>query len=40
VVEVIDTPQNIERILPIIAPAVKNGLITTEKVQIVKYGVG
>jgi PII-like signaling protein len=39
VVEIIDTQENIDRILPLIEPLVKNGLITSEKVQVLKYGV-
>jgi PII-like signaling protein len=34
----VDTPENIERILPLITPFIGKGMITTEKVQVIKYG--
>jgi len=37
VIEVIDTPENIQSILEIVYPMVREGLITVEDVQIVKY---
>jgi uncharacterized protein len=40
VVEAVDTPENIERILPLIEPYIGKGMITTEKVQVIKYGAG
>jgi PII-like signaling protein len=40
IVEAVDTSENIERILPLIEPYIGKGMITTEKVQVVKYGAG
>lgn len=37
VISVIDTPENIERALAIISPMVREGLITLEDVEIIKY---
>lgn len=37
VIEVVDTSENIERVLPLIDPMVKEGLITMEKVQVIRY---
>ncbi len=37
VISVIDTPENVERALALISPMVREGLITREDVQIVKY---
>ena len=37
VVEIVDTPDKIELIMPFLDGAVKEGLITMEKVNIVKY---
>lgn len=37
VVSVIDTPENIERALAIVSPMVREGLITVEDVEIIKY---
>ena len=39
IIEIVDTPDNIDRILPIIEPMVEDGLITKENVQVVYYGV-
>lgn len=39
IVEAVDTPENIERILPLITPFIGKGMITTEKVQVIKYGL-
>lgn len=38
VVEAVDTAENVERVLPQIEKLVKSGLITTEKVRVVRYG--
>jgi PII-like signaling protein len=40
VVEVVDTPQHIERMLPIIDAMVSEGLVTVEKVRVIKYAPG
>lgn len=37
VISVVDTPDNIERALALVAPMVREGLITVEDVEIVKY---
>ena len=37
VIEVVDSKENIERVLPQIEQAVHGGLITMEKVQVIKY---
>ncbi|WP_297888833.1 DUF190 domain-containing protein [Sulfurihydrogenibium sp.] len=37
VVEVIDTEDKIQKIIPIIEKYVKNGLMTMEKVKVIKY---
>ncbi len=38
VIEIVDTQENINHVLPVIEPMVGDGLITMEKVQVVKYG--
>ena len=40
VIEVVDTQENLDRVLPVIKEAVGDGLITAERVQVIKYGVG
>jgi len=40
VVEVVDTPEHIERMLPIIDAMVTEGLVTVEKVRVIKYSAG
>ena len=40
VVEVVDTPEHIERLLPIIDTMVTEGLVTLEKVRVIKYAAG
>lgn len=40
VVEVVDTPEHIERMLPIIDDMVSEGLVTVEKVRVIKYAAG
>jgi uncharacterized protein len=40
VVEVVDTNQHIERMLPIIDAMVSEGLVTVEKVRVIKYAPG
>ncbi len=37
VIEIVDTEDNINRILPFLDETVKEGLITLEKVKIIKY---
>lgn len=37
VIEVVDTPERIERVLPLIGPMIQEGLITLEDVEILKY---
>ncbi len=36
-IEIVDTPENIDKIMPFLEEAVRDGMITTEKVEIVKY---
>jgi PII-like signaling protein len=38
IVEAVDTQENIDRILLLIEPYIGKGMITTEKVQVIKYG--
>jgi uncharacterized protein len=40
VVEVVDSPEHIERMLPIIDGMVTQGLVTVEKVRVIKYAAG
>lgn len=40
IVEAVDTQENIERIILLIEPHIGKGMITTEKVQVIKYGAG
>jgi PII-like signaling protein len=40
VIEVVDSQENIERVLPQIEQAVQGGLITLEKVRVIKYAGG
>ncbi len=37
VIEIVDTEENIERILPFLDETVKEGLITLEKIRVIKY---
>lgn len=37
VITVVDTPENIEHILPVVGPMVREGLMTVEDVEVVKY---
>ena len=39
VIEAVDTPENIERILPVVEEMVGDGLITLETVRVIRYGV-
>jgi PII-like signaling protein len=39
-IEIVDTEKNINRILPFLDETVKEGLITMEKVTIIKYRHG
>jgi len=38
VVEFVDTQENIDRVLPQIEPYIGDGLITSERVKVIKYG--
>jgi uncharacterized protein len=38
IVEAVDSQINIDRILPLIKPFIGKGMITLEKVQVIKYG--
>lgn len=40
VLEVVDTEERIQRLLPILDEMVKEGLVTLEKVRVVKYAAG
>ena len=37
VIEVVDSQKNIDRVLPLIDPMVEEGLITMEKVRVIRY---
>ena len=37
VIEIVDTEENISKILPFLDESVKEGLITLEKVKVIKY---
>lgn len=37
VIELVDTEENLNRILPFLNETVKEGLVTMEKVKIIKY---
>lgn len=39
-IEIVDTEENIEKILPFLDETVSDGLITMEKVKIIKYRSG
>lgn len=39
VIEIIDTEDKIEKIMPFIEANMKDGLVTMEKVKVMKYGV-
>ena len=39
IIEAVDTPENIERVLPTIEEMVGDGLITMETVRVIRYGV-
>ncbi len=38
VVEIVDSQQQIDQFLPILEPMIGSGLVTVEKVQVVRYG--
>jgi hypothetical protein len=40
VIEVVDTQENIDRILPHVEKVVEGGLITMEKVKVLRYSAG
>jgi uncharacterized protein len=40
IVEVVDTPEHVERMLPIVDELVREGLVTVEKVRVIKYAAG
>ncbi len=37
VIEMVDTGENLEKIMPFLDEVIKDGLITTEEVEIIKY---
>ncbi len=37
IIEVVDSQEKIDRVLPLIDPMVKEGLITMEKVNVIRY---
>ncbi len=37
VIEIVDTKENLEKLLPFLDKTVKEGLITMEKVKVIKY---
>ena len=39
VIEAVDTPENIDRVLPAVEEMVGDGLITMENVRVIRYGV-
>jgi len=39
VIETVDTEENIQRVLPEIEKAIGGGLITMEKIRVIRYGV-
>lgn len=40
VVEIVDSPEKVEKLIPEIMEMTKSCLITTEKVQVIRYGDG
>ena len=38
VVEIVDSPQQIDQFLPILEPMISSALVTVEKVQVIRYG--
>ncbi|MFB1484899.1 DUF190 domain-containing protein [Corallococcus sp. RDP092CA] len=40
VLEVVDTPAQIERLLPILDEMIQGGLVTLEKVRVISYAAG
>jgi len=40
VVEIVDTPEQIEKLTPILDEMVPEGLVTMEKVRVIKYSPG
>ena len=40
VIEVVDTPEQVERLLPLLDEMVSEGLVTLEKARVVKYSPG
>jgi PII-like signaling protein len=40
VIEVVDTPEQIERLIPILDEMVNEGLVTLEKARVLKYAPG
>ena len=37
VIEIVDTAENIERVLPLLDPMVADGMLTVERVQVIAY---
>ncbi|HEY2773951.1 MAG TPA: DUF190 domain-containing protein [Candidatus Binatia bacterium] len=40
VIEIVDTPEHVERLTPILDEMVAEGLVTMEKVRVLKYAAG
>jgi PII-like signaling protein len=40
VIEIVDTPEHIDRLLPILDEMVQEGLVTMEKARVLKYSPG
>ena len=40
VIEVVDSKEHVQRLMPILDEMVKEGLVTTEEVQVIKYSPG
>jgi hypothetical protein len=40
VIEVVDTEEHVERLIPLLDEMVSEGLVTMEKVRVLKYAAG
>jgi hypothetical protein len=40
VIEIVDTPERVEKLVPILDEMVSEGLVTLEKVRVLKYAAG
>lgn len=38
VIEIVDSEEKIQSFLPVLEPIIGSGLVTTEKVQVIRYG--